>query len=148
MVRSYKKILNFVFNFRHISTIFQHFSIVSLSVRTGLMFKKEWNASVTALKNYSQNWIISEILPSRKNLSLRHNNGKWPMKTIDSREVTNEITRSLYLWRSHKILQLGWIISKIGITRPFGLRSWLNFFSRLLLVKQAKSGALICQKAG
>ena len=29
------------------------------------------------------------------------------MKTLDSREVTNEITKFLYLWRSDKFLQRG-----------------------------------------
>ena len=46
-------------------------------------------------------------------------------------------TYVLFLWvRIH-------IISKIKITRPFASRSWLNFFSMLLLVKKVKSGALI-----
>ena len=37
-------------------------------------------------------------------------------------------------------------ISKIGIPSSFGSRSWLNFFSKRLLVKKLKSGALIGQK--
>jgi hypothetical protein len=37
-------------------------------------------------------------------------------------------------------------ISNIGIPCSFGSRSWLNFFSKLLLVKKLKSGALIGQK--
>jgi hypothetical protein len=40
---------------------------------------------------------ISKILPMRRNLSLRHKNRKSPMKSLDSREVTNEITGFLYL---------------------------------------------------
>ena len=37
-------------------------------------------------------------------------------------------------------------IYKIGIPCSSGLRSWLNFFSKLLLVKNLKSGALSRQK--
>ena len=37
-------------------------------------------------------------------------------------------------------------IPKIGITKPLNSRSWLNFFSKLLLVRKVKSGALIGQK--
>jgi hypothetical protein len=38
------------------------------------------------------------------------------------------------------------IISKNGITRPLLSRSWLNLFSKLLLVNEVKPGALIGQK--
>ena len=50
--------------------------------------------------------FISKILPSRINLSPRHKNRKWPMKSLDSREVTDEITGFLYLWRSDKFSRL------------------------------------------
>ena len=36
-------------------------------------------------------------------------------------------------------------ITKIGTPCSSGLRLWLNFFSKLLLVKKLKSSALICQ---
>ena len=49
---------------------------------------------------------LSKILPMRRNLSLRHKNRKWSMKSLDSREVTNEISGFLYLWRSDKIRRI------------------------------------------
>ena len=50
---------------------------------------------------------ISKILPSGKIVLIRHKNRKWPMKWLNSREVTNEIAGSLYFWRINTILWLG-----------------------------------------
>ena len=38
---------------------------------------------------------------------IRHKNRKWPIKLLDSREVTNEIAGFPYLWRINTILRLG-----------------------------------------
>ena len=55
----------------------------------------------------SDSLTISKILPMRRNLSLRHKNRKWSIKSVDSREVTNEITEFLYVWRNDKIRRKG-----------------------------------------
>ena len=45
------------------------------------------------------------------------------MKTLDSREVTNEITKFLYLWRSDKFLQRGRIFDIFNGPQFFWLLS-------------------------
>jgi hypothetical protein len=50
---------------------------------------------------------ISKILPSRRFSQWRHKNWKWPMKWLDSLEVTNEIAEFLYLWRHSENRRLG-----------------------------------------
>ena len=58
----------------------------------------------------SRFWKPHGTIYWRRNLSLRHKNRKWPMKSLDSREVNNDITWFLYLWRSDKIRRIGRIV--------------------------------------
>jgi hypothetical protein len=87
------------------------------------------------------NWTlsdISKILPSRRNSSLRHKNRKWPMKWLNSREVTNELTGFLYLWCGDRIRRQGRIFDIMGsyyvFTRKNLYQIWQSIYSKNILI--------------
>ena len=79
-----------------------------------------------------------KILPSRKNLSLRPKNRKWPMKSLDSREVTNEITGFLYFWRCDKFIRLDRIFDMFLIFQWFPMIE-SNFLRKLPFLLSMKT---------